>query len=502
MGSEMVVRAPLEPTTMDEAARLAQTAAASGLFAVRRPEEALVILLTGRELGLGAMAALRGIYVVSGRPVLSADLLVACVRRSGLCKSWRVVESTAQRCEITTQRVDEEHPSSKVWTAEDARRAGLSGRGTWAAYPGQMLRHRCAADLAREVYPEVALGLYDPDEIEGVPVRQDSRRVETIPAPAEEPTEDAVEEGSRAVVVFEHALDEAGSIGAVPDLWGVALTMLRHEGHAPEEWTATLASVLDAWLTARGYRTLSAADRTALCAGHLSADLMAWHDTLAALLPLDGSDRRLSDDEAARLAAETWLASRWASLPTADAQPARIALQRWMAATLGRPEDTRGAGTLLAATVQRLRAERAAAVDALTAATSEPTRAREPGDDDDEPPPTAPPAGTLEGRLDAALGTPRKGRARAAATQAVEDTSWQGSREGMERHACGLRDVHAVRGSAIKHRTLVGYASVLASRLMALDPGDEHGTRESYESALRRVNGWMAQAQSAARRAA
>lgn len=152
--------------TIDDVERLARLAVASGLIAHRRPEAAAVVLLTGRELGLAPMAALRGIYEVSGRPVLSADMMVAVVRRSGQCASWRVVESTPERATIQTLRVGEAEPESCTWTLEDARRAGCGGQ-TWAKFPRQMLAHRCAAELARRVYPDVLLGLYTPDELGG-----------------------------------------------------------------------------------------------------------------------------------------------------------------------------------------------------------------------------------------------------------------------------------------------------------------------------------------------
>ena len=84
----------LQLRTIDDVERVARISTASGICRVTRPEEAAVILLTGRELGLSPMQSLRGIYVVNKTPVLSADLLVAVVRRSGLCGSWRVVEST------------------------------------------------------------------------------------------------------------------------------------------------------------------------------------------------------------------------------------------------------------------------------------------------------------------------------------------------------------------------------------------------------------------------
>jgi len=175
----------LEIRTWDEARAVAADAARSNLFAVRRPEEALMILATGRELGLGPMASLRGIHVVSGRPVLAADLLVAAVRRSGICDSWRVLVSTPERCEIVTRRKGEAHDEVGVWTRSDAERAGLYRKpGPWQQYPAQMLRHRCAADLVRRVYPDVTLGLYTADEIgeEPAPARVEIAEVRSVPA--------------------------------------------------------------------------------------------------------------------------------------------------------------------------------------------------------------------------------------------------------------------------------------------------------------------------------
>jgi len=51
----------LEPQTISEMRALAADAVASQFFAVRSPEEALVILMTGHEPGLRPMQSLRGI---------------------------------------------------------------------------------------------------------------------------------------------------------------------------------------------------------------------------------------------------------------------------------------------------------------------------------------------------------------------------------------------------------------------------------------------------------
>lgn len=162
MGNE-IDRYRLEPKNGAEAWNLARVAAASGLYGVQKPEQALVIIMTGTELGLTANQALRAIQVVKGKPNLSSDLIVALVKRSDLCESWETIESTNTLCTIETKRRGDQNPRRITWTLEDAKRAGISG-DMYQKYPRQMLRHRCSSDLAREVYPDLVLGLYVPED--------------------------------------------------------------------------------------------------------------------------------------------------------------------------------------------------------------------------------------------------------------------------------------------------------------------------------------------------
>lgn len=208
MTSELTLRTALEPTTLDEAARLAKAACASRLYQVQSAEAALMILLTGRDLGLSASQSLRAIYVVSGKPVVSADALVAAVRRSGLCESWRTIESTAERCTLETRRKGEEHPERETFTIEDAKRAKLDGKDVWRAYPRDMLRHRCAAGLVRRVYPDVALGCYTPGELDDPMPANVSNRTPSAPV-EEDAIEDAESEEIREPAKIDRELAEA-----------------------------------------------------------------------------------------------------------------------------------------------------------------------------------------------------------------------------------------------------------------------------------------------------
>ena len=191
--------------SIEDVERLAKIATDSGLTRVRKASEAAVILLTGRELGLAPMQSLRGIYVVNGTPVLSADLLVAVVRRSGLCASWRVVESTPEKCTISTLRQGESEATTKTWTIADAKRAQVTSKPIWGQYPAQMLRHRCAADLAREVYPDVVLGLYTPEELERAEPEREREvvvaEVAQAPAPDDGPEVEGVSYASALAAI-------------------------------------------------------------------------------------------------------------------------------------------------------------------------------------------------------------------------------------------------------------------------------------------------------------
>lgn len=160
-----------EPKTLDEAWRLAGIFAKSGLLGeVHTPEQVMVIMATGFELGIPPTTALRGIYVIKGRPVVSADLLVAlCLRRSDVCERFALVSSSDSEATYETKRRGCE-PVRMSFSMADAQRAKLPGKedSNWSKYPATMLRHRAAAQLARAVYPDLVLGLYVPEEADEI----------------------------------------------------------------------------------------------------------------------------------------------------------------------------------------------------------------------------------------------------------------------------------------------------------------------------------------------
>jgi hypothetical protein len=178
---------PFAPQGLEQAMTLAQTLAQSGLMpnSLRgKPQDVLVVLITGHELGLSPMQAVRSVHVVQGRAVMSADLMVALAVRSSTCEYFRLVSSDDKGSVYETKRRGAPEPVRMAFTMEQAKAAGLTGKDNWKNYPAAMLRARCSAALVRAVYPDLALGVYEESEADEIPASAPARTVAPPPPPS------------------------------------------------------------------------------------------------------------------------------------------------------------------------------------------------------------------------------------------------------------------------------------------------------------------------------
>lgn len=145
----------------------AEVIAKSGLApkAVSTPEKILTIALKGRELSMPIMQSLSHIYVVDGKPTLSAEAMVALVQRAG--HKLRVLETTTEKCTVEGVRKDDpKHPQRLTFTIEEARQAGLTGKQVWKQYGAALLRARAISALSRFTFADVLAGAsYTPEEL-------------------------------------------------------------------------------------------------------------------------------------------------------------------------------------------------------------------------------------------------------------------------------------------------------------------------------------------------
>ncbi len=164
----VVPQQDIQVTSMAELRELAEDAASSRFFGAATPEQAICLMLAGKDLGFSYMQSLRLFHVINSKPTLSADALVAIVKAHPSCEKFhRVSESNAEATWVAKRRGEPEQMST--FTMEDARAAGLLEKkagNNWQTYPKRMLNARAKAFLARDVWPDLVAGLYSSEEME------------------------------------------------------------------------------------------------------------------------------------------------------------------------------------------------------------------------------------------------------------------------------------------------------------------------------------------------
>jgi hypothetical protein len=204
----------LIPQSLDGAWRMAQLFAKSDLLPKGyrgKPEDVLVAIQLGAELGLAPMQAIQSIAVINGKPTLYGDGLLAVVMNSPLYADVEEsIEVGGVRVEgrsltpeelkaDTTAGVCTFHrhgaaPVTRRFSVAQARRANLVGKaGPWQEYPDRMLMMRARMFAARDAFPDVLRGIHAAEaEIETPPRRV--RRVSEHAAAASSPPAPAAPE--------------------------------------------------------------------------------------------------------------------------------------------------------------------------------------------------------------------------------------------------------------------------------------------------------------------
>jgi hypothetical protein len=202
-----------------EMSKMAAVAANSRMFGFKTQDEALAIMLLCQGEGLHPAVALRDYHVISGRPSMKSDAMLARFQQAGGSVKWSRYDEAGVSGVFS-------HPAGGsveiTWTIEQAKAANLSGKDVWKAYPRAMLRARCISEGIRTVFPACIVGTYTPEEIDAMP--PEPRHVENLaaavapaPAPAARPAgeplplidPDAKEHGIGSIEIWHRAAMKA-----------------------------------------------------------------------------------------------------------------------------------------------------------------------------------------------------------------------------------------------------------------------------------------------------
>lgn len=170
-GARPPVRFGFTPKTIDEAWRLSQMIANSALAPkdyAGKPENVIVAMQMGAEVGLAPMAAIQNIAVINGRPSVWGDAALALVQASGLLE-WIDEKVTPEGAICRAKRKGWPEVIERTFSLADAKVAGLAGKqGPWTQYPKRMMQMRARSWVLRDGFADAMRGLLVAEEVRDI----------------------------------------------------------------------------------------------------------------------------------------------------------------------------------------------------------------------------------------------------------------------------------------------------------------------------------------------
>ncbi|MDE2468282.1 MAG: hypothetical protein KGL35_05950, partial [Bradyrhizobium sp.] len=175
------------PANFEEAWRVAKVLAASELVPKDyrdKPENCLVAMQWGADIGLPGLQALQNIAVINGRPSIWGDAAKALAYSHPACESIdeRVEGEGDKMVAVCVAKRKGKNPVEQRFSVQDAIKAGLWGKqGPWKSYPRRMLQMRARGFALRDAFPDALRGLILAEEAQDYqPIERDMGAVERV----------------------------------------------------------------------------------------------------------------------------------------------------------------------------------------------------------------------------------------------------------------------------------------------------------------------------------
>jgi hypothetical protein len=184
--SDKAIGFALQPQNIQEALQMASMISNSQLAPSsyrNKPEDTLVAMMMGYEIGLNPMQALQNIAVINGRPSVWGDAMLALVQNhpafGGIKEEF---DDNSMTAICTIWRKNGERHVVK-FSQQDAVAAKLWGKsGTWQQYPKRMLKMRARGFALRDQFADALLGLISAEEARDMPISEDAPYQEPQPS--------------------------------------------------------------------------------------------------------------------------------------------------------------------------------------------------------------------------------------------------------------------------------------------------------------------------------
>lgn len=179
---------------------------------VKTPQQALAIMMKGREVGMPPMQAFAHINVIKGKPTLSAEGMLALIFKNHPKTKLKYLQNDTEACICVVSKPGNE-PSTFAFTMDDAKKAQLTKNPNWQKYARAMLRSRCISEMARSLFPECLMGVsYTQEEMDQpAPVDQTRQVIQAFDAPEKTEKWEHIERLVKSFMVYgipEKSLEE------------------------------------------------------------------------------------------------------------------------------------------------------------------------------------------------------------------------------------------------------------------------------------------------------
>lgn len=171
MSNDMILR----PQNFDQLAMFARMAANSAMVPQQyrnKPEDIMLAVQMGSEVGLAPMQALQNIAIINGKPSVYGDALLGLCKAHPLWdgfKEWTEGQGEAMEAFCVVKRKGDE-PAKGSFSVADAKKAALWGKsGPWSQYPKRMLQMRARGFACRDAFPDALKGIISAEEAGDMP---------------------------------------------------------------------------------------------------------------------------------------------------------------------------------------------------------------------------------------------------------------------------------------------------------------------------------------------
>ncbi|HUW13344.1 MAG TPA: hypothetical protein VM537_26705 [Anaerolineae bacterium] len=144
---------------------------------ITKPGEALALILTGREMGIGPLRSVQDLYHVKGNVGMMTRFMVAHYRRAG--HTHDILEKTPQHCKVVLhlregRDVEVEFTRDEVnalgypyyWQKDEQGRSTKAEKPQWKSDPAGLLYNRTMTKGIRTHAPECLYGMLTQEEIQ------------------------------------------------------------------------------------------------------------------------------------------------------------------------------------------------------------------------------------------------------------------------------------------------------------------------------------------------